>query len=239
MGLKHKVGTYLIPALPVSRHVFDHLRLEWNAAFVRGLHRWHPGYRRSIRQLRRRTGVKLNVGSGPFGLDDWVNLDLFAHRNVTLRSDCRRNFPLGDSSCIGIHVEHYFEHLTHEEEAAPFLRECHRCLEAGGTLRIVVPDAERFVRAYADESWGALQALAAEGTSMKDAFATRMQALNHVMLQGFEHCGGYDFETLSFVLSAAGFVDVRRCKFGNGMFPERCIDREQHRPYSLYVEATK
>lgn len=239
MTIKHSVGKLLIPKLPINRHVFDHIRSELNAIWVRMLHRMHPLYRVRIRRLRKQKSVLLNLGCGPFGRSGWVNLDLFDLNQVTIRTDCRKNFPIGDGACAGIHVEHYFEHLTHEEEVPIFLAECKRCLAAGGILRIIVPDVERFARAYADEGWDSLEVLAAEGASMQASFATKMQALCHVMVQQHEHFGGYDFETLALALEIAGFRNIERCSFMQGRFPGGCIDRDQHKPYSLYVEASK
>jgi predicted SAM-dependent methyltransferase len=106
-------------------------------------------------------------------------------------------------------------------------------------IRIIVPDAEKFIRAYTADGWSALEDLAADGESSQHRFITKMEALNHVFVQGAEHYGGYDFETLASVLEAGGFREVRRCAFRVGRFPDGCIDREQHRPYSLYVEAIK
>lgn len=237
MTLKQAFGRWLFPRLPVNRHVFDHVRCELNAIWVRTLHRVHPAYLLRAREIRQRQNVLLNVGCGPFGLAGWVNLDLFPFKGVTIRADCRNNFPIGNGACTGIHVEHYFEHLTHEEEAPRFLEECRRCLTDGGVLRIIVPDAGRFARAYADDGWASLEALAAAGTSMQKGFPTKMDALSHVMVQGYEHFGGYDFETLALALRNARFHDITQCTFRTGRFPDGCIDREQHSPYSLYVEA--
>jgi predicted SAM-dependent methyltransferase len=223
--------------LPVNRHVFDHIRGELNAIWVRTLHLAHPLYRIRIRRLRKQRNILLNLGCGPFGKEGWVNLDLFKLDRVSLRTDCRKDLPIGDGACAGIHVEHYFEHLTHEEEAPKFLQECKRCLAAGAILRIIVPDVESFARAYADDGWESLESLAAEGSSMKANFATKMDALSHVMVQQHEHFGGYDFDTLALALRRAGFRDIQRCKFQEGRFPGGCIDRDQHKPYSLYVEA--
>lgn len=72
---------------------------------------------------------------------------------------------------------------------------------------------------------------------MRDCFETKMQALNHVMVQQHEHFGGYDFETLAIALKRAGFKEVAQRAFREGRFPGGFIDRDQHRPYSLYVEA--
>ena len=238
MNIKQAIGGWLIPSLPVNRHVFDHVRSELNEFWVRSLHRAHPIYLIRIRQLRKKRHILLNLGCGPFGWEGWVNLDLNWLDRVALRTDCRKNLPIGDGAFVGIHVEHYFEHLTHEEEAPRFFEECRRCLAFGGILRIIVPDAERFVRAYADDGWDTLEALAAEGSSMKASFATKMDALSHVMVQQQEHFGGYDFDTLARALGKAGSCDIQGCNFQGGRFAGGRIDRDEHKPYSLYVEAT-
>jgi hypothetical protein len=108
-----------------------------------------------------------------------------------------------------------------------------------GVLRIIVPDAEAFVRAYVAPGWDALNRLSAQGERFQDSFATKMEVLNHVFIQGYEHFGGCDFETLRGALIKAGFQGVSRRAFREGRFPGGCIDRAQHKPYSLYVEATK
>lgn len=236
---KQKIGRWIIPQLPFNRHVFEHARLEINAAWVRTLNRILPSHRRIARTLRQQRGILANVGCGPFGFPSWANLDLFWHDNVTLRTDCRRHMPFADASCAAIHVEHYFEHLNPGDERERFLAECRRCLQPGGVLRIIVPDAELYVKAYVSEGWGVLNALTCGGDVPQQAFRTKMQALNHVFLQDSEHYGGYDAETMELTLRDAGFDRVARRAWRVGEFPGGCIDREQHRPYSLYFEAVR
>ena len=153
---------------------------------------------------------------------------------MTLRTDCSYKLPISDEACSGIHVEHYFEHLTHNEEVPVFLSECRRCLSPKGVLRIIVPDAEQFLLAYAQDGWVGLNALSANGTLAQSCFETKMQAINHVMVQQHEHFGGYDFETIAAVLREAGFKDVVRWEFREGLFPYGCIDRDQHR-HTLFM----
>lgn len=238
-SLKQRVGHWLIPRLPVNRHVLDHLRLELNAVQVRVLHLIHPGYRRRIKALSRQRRLKANIGCGPFGLPGWINLDLFSHDRVTLRADCRYRIPLVDQSCEGIHVEHFLEHLSPTDERARFLRECLRCLQTGGVLRVIVPDAELYIKAYLTPGWTTLNSISCGGDVPERVFRTKMEALNHIFLQDVEHYGGYDSETLRLVLSDAGFRDVARKSWREGDFPGGCIDRELHRPYSLYFEARR
>ena len=237
--LKQRIGAWLIPRLPVSKHVFDHLRLEFNAFQIRTLHVIHPNYRRTIKALSGRQDLKVNIGCGPFGLPGWVNLDLYSHEKVTLRTDCRYRIPLADESCEGIHVEHFLEHMSPIDERSRFLRECLRCLQPGGILRVIVPDAELYIRAYLAPGWETLNCISCGGEVPQQVFQTKMEALNHIFLQKAEHYGGYDAITLSLVLSEAGLRDVVRRSWRLGDFPGGCIDREQHRPYSLYFEARR
>jgi hypothetical protein len=66
-----------------------------------------------------------------------------------------------------------------------------------------------------------------------------MDALDHVFLQTFEHYGGYDETSLVSLLRQHGFREIQRQSFQTGNFPDGCIDREEHKSYSLYLEAVK
>jgi predicted SAM-dependent methyltransferase len=235
--LKQRLGYWGMQRLGITQHVMNHVRLEINSAVHRLALRVHPGYRLRARRLREGKNLLANIGCGPFGLPGWVNLDLCRHPQVTLRVDCRRSLPLASGSCRGIHVEHFVEHLDPQEELPFFLSDCRRCLAPQGVLRIIVPDAERYIEAYRAPGWALFDDMGCGGEPPQTSFKTKMQALNHVFLQTWEHYGGWDAETLTLVLQNAGFVDVRQRQWREGDFPGGCIDREQHRPYSLYIEA--
>ena len=191
--------------------------------------------------LKQRLGASLvprllvNVGCGPFGQEGWVNLDLFPAPGVTMRVDCRR--PLGDGAARGIHVEHYFEHLEPATERPCFLAECRRCLEPG-VLRIIVPDMRKHVEAYLADDW-TLNEIGCGGQLPQSAFATEIEALNHVFVQDGEHYGGFGAEYLRRTLEQAGFTDVEQVAWREGGFPERPIDREEHWLDSLLMKARR
>ncbi|MEO0843499.1 MAG: methyltransferase domain-containing protein [Cyanobacteria bacterium J06632_19] len=235
--LKQKIGAWLIPKLPISRHVFNHFRLELKTWRLRTLSHFHPGVKFKIKQLRQQNNLLVNIGCGPFGQENWVNLDLHPHPNVTLAIDTRRKLPFVDNSCLGIHVEHFLEHLEPNDERTPFLQECRRCLQDNGVLRIIVPDIELYIKAYLQPGWEALNKIGCGGEKPSDLFSSKMDVLNHVFLQEWEHYVGYDAENLEIVLREAGFTKVTHCDWRTGNFPGGCIDREQHRSYSLYFEA--
>jgi predicted SAM-dependent methyltransferase len=183
--------------------------------------------------------VLANIGCGPTGLEGWVNIDLFAAPGVTVRFDCRRRLPMADASCRGIHVEHYFEHLEFHVERPQFLADCLRCLEPGGVLRIIVPDGRKFMEAYVAPGWAKMNELGGDVYVPEQAYDVKIQAVNHTFLQSGEHFGGYDADYLGFLLKQAGFRDIEVVDWRKGNFPGGCIDIEQHRVYSLYMEARR
>jgi predicted SAM-dependent methyltransferase len=237
--VKQRIGAWLIPRLPLNPVAFRIVRLELSALWVNILNALHPRYLVRRRELARGRDLLVNVGCGPFGQEGWVNLDLYANADVALAIDCRRPLPLANDSCRGIHVEHYFEHLEPTRERPRFLAECRRCLMLGGILRIIVPDARKYAAAYLSNGWTELNAIGCGGERPETAFASKMAALNHVFLQGGEHYGGIDSVLLGDELASAGFNDISIVDWREGSFPDGCIDREQHRSYSLYMEARK
>jgi predicted SAM-dependent methyltransferase len=188
--------------------------------------------------MRGEKGLNLNVGSGGRGLEGWVNTDAVGHSSdQTFSCDIRRGIPLSDGSVARIFAEHVIEHLDFKHELPKVLGEFHRILSEGGLLRIVVPDGRRFTEAYlrnGDVKWASL------GIDPFPAdMPTPMAMLNHVFHQEGEHHFAYDFETLEWALSTSGFKHIRQCSFGLSSDPLLAIDRKEHAPYSLYVEAMK
>jgi predicted SAM-dependent methyltransferase len=240
MTFKQLLGKFIFRRLPVSRHVFDHFRLELNACFVRIAHCLNPYYIIRTRQLKKQKNLLVNLGCGPYGkAKGWINLDLAPLQHVYIPTDCRKVFPLASASCRGIHVEMFLEHLDPFDELPHFLAECYRCLQPGGIARFIVPDAELFIRAYLSPGWEAMNRISYGCDDWSRTYTCKIEALNHVLLQGYEHFGGWDFERMQRVLSDAGFNDIRRQHYGMSDFPDGPIDREYHRQNGLYVDAVK
>ncbi len=145
---KQHLGRWLFPRLPITRFLFDQIRVELNVLLVRLGNIAVPSRRRLLKKIRQGRDLRANVGCGPFTLSGFVNLDLFTCHPDVVRWDCRRGLPLADGTAVGIRVEHFLEHLEPREEVAAFLRDSLRVLRPGGVLRVIVPDAERYLRAY-------------------------------------------------------------------------------------------
>lgn len=117
--------------------------------------------------------IKLNIGCGPSGIDDWLNYDwgilpllsklrLIRKILVIIRLipqkynikwphlrlvDIRRHFPLKAEAVSFIYCSHVLEHFNYEE-AVLILKECLRVLKNDGVLRIIVPDIQKMYELY-------------------------------------------------------------------------------------------
>lgn len=238
MTFKQRVGRWLFAQMPITRFLFDQIRLEINAACVRLRNAVVPSRRRRLREIRRGRGWRINVACGPHSLPGFLNLDLFAHGRDVVVWDCRRRLPLATASAAGIRVEQFLEHLETREELPAFLEDCWRTLQSGGVLRIIVPDAGRYLEAYCRGERSGFCELAVPDP-FPDDLPTQMDIVNHVFHQWHEHRWGYDLETLRHRLRNAGFCRVERMRFNCSLDPSLAQDRQEHAPYSLYVDAVK
>jgi predicted SAM-dependent methyltransferase len=215
------------------------LQFELNMLIVRA-RSWNAS-----RAFRGKTGLLVNIGAGDVGKQTgWVNMDGSRARGVNCLYDARKRLPFPDKSVRGIFTEHFFEHIDYTEEAPHFLAECHRVLQDDGVIRIIVPDAEKYLEAYVAGGWNQLAALRPLDAHLKDQhfqfkYNTRMELINVVFRQAQEHKFAYDFETLELLLKRNGFQDIQKQEYGKSVAPEICIDLQVRASESLYVEAVK
>lgn len=238
MTLKQKLGKIILPVLPLNRRTFDVIRFELDAALTRMLSGVSPRSRKARRDLARRKHLRVNVGSGGEGSEGWINIDVHRHhKDQTLPWDIRYSLPFEDNQVVMMLAEHVVEHLEFREDIPRFFSEVYRVLEAGGYFRIVVPDGERWAKAYVSRDPSQWKALGL--SELPDDMPTPMAMLNHIFHQGGEHQFAWDFETINYALRAAGFGQVYRRSFRESGMDELAIDLPHHAPYSLYVEAIK
>jgi SAM-dependent methyltransferase len=194
--------------------------------------------------------LQLHIGSGPYNLESWINLDIFP---AQLSTNVLWGLPFTDGQCRFIFLSHLLEHLFYPTDAMGLLEDIYRILEPGGVVRIVVPDIEQCLRAYQEgnreffdkrvEHWGA-----------GDGNATRLEHFLSYAGAGpdpawlFEaHKFGYDFETLERALQRVGFTMIKRCSFMNSEHAALQVDQHSQVAsakfgddyYSLFVEAAK
>lgn len=222
----------------LPRHAYMHVRPEISMARIRIFKR------RVERRYRNADNLLVNLGAGSAGREGWVNVDIRPGPNINCVYDCRKRLPFADESVKGIFSEHFVEHIDYTEELPYFLSECCRVLKKGGAFRIVVPDAERYLRAYCLGGWDKLREIRPldEGkvdTYLRCKYTTPLELINVVFRQGEEHKFAYDFETLRFVLNRYGFSEVLLQEYGKCSLPELCLDLIKRAPESLYVDAIK
>lgn len=185
-----------------------------------------PRERRKAEALRAAGPVRLHLGASSNSKAGWTDVDLLLHP-VDLAWNLLRPLPFPDSSVAAVFSEHVLEHLAYEQALA-LLRECRRVLAAGGVLRVAVPDAGRYLRAYPDDPDGFIE-------RNRPARPTPLLAIQEAFTR-HGHRSAYDLETLALLFRTAGFLEPRQAAFGESAL-EPCPDSESRAAESLYVEA--
>lgn len=226
---------------PVWRAARGALHLSW----LRWRNRHLPWYRRQYQRFRGRRALRVQLGGGHHRVPGYVNLDSWPYAEADLVGDLRSPLPFDTGSVRAIVMEHLLEHLSPYADVPRLLAECRRVLQPGGRVRIIVPDGERALRAYAagDRAWlvdqrNAIEWLVARSEKGRP-FDTPMEALNEIAHQDGEHRFLYDFDTLALRLRDAGFQEVQRSACQASPDPALRVDQAWRAFESLYVEAVR
>lgn len=185
--------------------------------------------------------VKLNIGSYinqyHYG---WQNIDIldltqFAqHNGYTFRQlDVTKGLSYNENSVDIIVSSHFIEHIT-REEGLSFLKECYRVMKPGSIIRLTVPDTELLINKYATNDISQYKHINVGVEKSTD----NADSLFELLLSG--HKTIYDYDSLSKLLSKAGFVDITRKDFNKSS--SKTIESQTIDMYpslSLYIEAKK
>jgi predicted SAM-dependent methyltransferase len=184
--------------------------------------------RRLANRLAQRTPLRLHLGSGRTPLTGWLNVDVLG-APTDLAWNLNRALPFPTATVDSIFHEHVLEHLP-LRDGLTLTQECHRLLKPDGVLRIGVPDAGSYLRAYPDDADHFLDV-------NRPGRPTPLLAIQEIFyLHG--HRTMFDFETLALVCRAAGFQQVERRRFGDSRIVPT-PDGEHRREETLYVEAVR
>lgn len=172
----------------------------------------------------------------------FLNVDYEWKPGVNLCWDIRKPLPFPDKRFIGIFSAHCLEHFP-LGTVCGILREAKRLLAPGGIIRIVVPDAELYLRTYVSHLNGNTDpAFPFQISESTEELYTALRSVNRVYYQDRESLFGhrcmFDFELLAKVLDSVGFDEIRRCRFGVGKDQGLLIDERSRAIESLYVEAS-
>ncbi|MBU2101906.1 MAG: methyltransferase domain-containing protein [Candidatus Omnitrophota bacterium] len=183
------------------------------------------------------THLLLHIGCGTLVKAGWINVDLDPGRGAFFL-DATKGLPFGSGAVKHIHCEHFLEHLEYPA-AKKFLQESYRVLERTGSIRIIVPDAEKYFKAYYEKDTSFFDKLKYLGGTAQP-LRTNIEIVNQMFMMGGAHRFAWDFETLALMLHESGFSEVRKSAFGD-ISPELDIDGsdEWRLLESLYVTAFK
>jgi predicted SAM-dependent methyltransferase len=143
-------------------------------------------------------------------------------RHTFVNHNLAYGIPLPDESTDYVYSSHFLEHLP-RDTGQRLIREAHRILKPGGTVRICVPDLELAIAEYLRGS--------------------KERALDYfyewsVPGQFNRHQFMFDFDLLSSLLSSVGFTSIERSAYRQGRTPDLSV--LDNRPdETLYVEARK
>jgi predicted SAM-dependent methyltransferase len=199
--------------------------------------------------------IKLNLGSGPSGIEGWINYDWgmlpilgkypmirslmikigLLSKDYDLRwpkiklVDIKKRLPLNDNSVDFIYCSHVLEHFE-KWEAEKILKECKRVLKKGGVLRIVLPDLGKLVRYY----------------ESADKFCREIYGFDKDKIWGIRkyfirgHQWMYDVDSFKELLGNASFKKILDKSWRKGKCPDlERLDLELHKDLSLYLEIEK
>lgn len=154
--------------------------------------------------------VKLHLGCGDHILASWFNTDLNPLFEAVEPLDVTLPFDIPSGSVDLIFTEHLIEHLPYSDGRHMIL-ECFRVLRVGGILRVATPDILFLIDLMTNRSelnrsyveW-------ATRTFLADAPHASSTFVVNNFFRDWGHQFIYDEDTLSGLLTEAGFSDITR-----------------------------
>ncbi len=155
--------------------------------------------------LRDNTVRKVQLGSGSSRLQGWLNTDIEPGDQLVYL-DATKPFPFEDGSIHYIFSEHVIEHLTFEEGKA-MAAETFRVLAPGGRMRVSTPDMARFIELFDKNPSEDARAYTAGKLAWHEwpKEGNPATIILNLQMSSWGHKFMYDMETLSAILTNAGF----------------------------------
>ena len=117
-----------------------HLAERWGQDF------WQNQVAYESKQVGIKDGLRLNLGSGGYNMEGFVNIDQFERVSPDIVANVT-NLDYGPDTVDEIYCGHLLEHLTWNE-GQNALTHWLRILKPGGEIRIVVPDFEELAKMF-------------------------------------------------------------------------------------------
>lgn len=119
---------------------------------------------------------KINLGCGPIGKEDWINVDwgilAILHKNPLFERiflklgllperynvkwpknlmlhNLKKKLPFNDNDADFVYISHVLEHFR-KYEGQRLIQECFRIMKKGAIIRVVVPDLKILAKRYVE-----------------------------------------------------------------------------------------
>ncbi len=152
---------------------------------------------------------KVQVGAGVSRLKGWLNTDIEPGDGLAYL-DATQPFPFEDGSIHYLFSEHVIEHLTYDEGKS-MVAESFRVLAPGGKMRISTPNLTRFIELFgknpSPEARSYIHGKLGWHRWPREPNAAAI--ILNLQMSSWGHKFMYDVETLSGVLTRAGFRNVQ------------------------------
>jgi len=218
-------------------YVWSSIRQEWPLTILRWSYVVVPHRRKHLRRVQQLRDVKVHLGCGPRACVGWFNIDCANFPGVNLLWDMRQPLPLADRVADLVYSEHVLEHFEYED-AIRLLREVHRILRVGGVLRIGVPNAAIYLRAYVSGDEAFFAYTRHLGGAVRP-LRLPIDVVNQMFRMGGHHRFAWDERSVEVALKECGFVSIRNFHPGQGSSTELVLDDPDHAFETVYFEAAK
>ncbi len=170
---------------------------------------------------------KLHIG-GQIQAAGWEILNANPGPDVDHEGNANDLSRFPDATFADVYASHVLEHLDYQGELAKALAEWLRVLEPGGRLYVSVPDMDVLARLFLEK----------ELLSMNDRFSIMRMMFGGHLDQHDYHVVGLNEEFLTWYLTEAGYVKVRRVD-DFGLFQDTSRLDFRGMPISLNLIAEK
>lgn len=198
--------------------------LEMHARFTASRCLSYPKWR-ATKNLNK---IYLELGSGKKrGKNGWTTIDV---AGADISHDLRNGIPFTSGSVDRIYTSHLLEHISYADMLI-FLKECYRVLKKDGELSVCVPDAGRYLRAYAEKRY-----FREPNTGYKPALpdtGSLLDQVNYIAYMNQLHKYMFDEENLVNTLKKIPFSSVQPRGF------DQSLDLEARDYESIYAIAIK
>ena len=153
----------------------------------------------------------MQLGSGRFYIEGWLNTDFLAKPPRFIYLNVTRTFPFPSNTFERIFSEQMIEHVS-LTDGENMLAECFRVLKPGGRIRLETPDLFKMANLYAIREKSEAQGFIEWAHRLfgdKKYPPTICFAINNAM-RNYGHLFLYDQEMLQLALARVGFCNIKQ-----------------------------